>query len=183
MRRPDPRNTRLFFLLLGIPFVILFSACGDDEETKPEDGFGETETQSAVILLNGIQVLTLTDVGVSDAPVEAPIRLRADNTISIRVNNDNARMGPQQNSYPCWGTLRCPWKSTSLEEHTYDYTFSSEAGQDYICMGTLIVTSNQGALSFKVDYDSGPTGPWYSPVPQQYPFLCLGHKIWTSGNP
>ena len=76
MRRPDPRNTRLFFLLLGIAFVILFSACGDDEETKPEDGFGETETQSAVILLNGLEVLTVADVGVSDAPIQAPFRLR-----------------------------------------------------------------------------------------------------------
>ena len=187
MRRSDPRNKRQFFLLLVIPFVILFSACGDDEETKPEDGFGETETQSAVILLNGLQVLTLTDVGVSDAPVEAPIRLRADNTISIRVNNGNARMGPQQNSYPCWGTLRCPWKSTSLEEHAYDYTFSSEAGQDYICMGTLIVTSNQGALSFKVDYETGSTGPVFS-GPQQYPFLCrtedsgLGQPLADNGD-
>jgi len=106
MRRPNPRNTRLFFFLLGITFLILFSACGDDDETKPENGFGETETQSAVILLNGLQVLSVTDVGVSDDPIEAPVRLGAANTISIRVNNDNAEVGPQQNGYPCWGTLR-----------------------------------------------------------------------------
>jgi len=83
MRRPDPQNKRLFFLLLVIPFVILFSACGDDKETQPEDGFGETETQSAVILLNGVQVLIVTDVGVSDPPIQAPIRLRADSPSSF----------------------------------------------------------------------------------------------------
>jgi len=187
MRRPNPRNTRLFFLPLGIAFLILFSACGDDEETKPENGFGETETQSAVILLNGLQVLTLTDVGVSDEPIEAPIRLRADNTISIRVNNDNAEMGPQQDGFPCWGTLRCPWKSTSLQERIYDYTFSSEADQNFLCMGTLIVTSNQGALSFKIDYEAGSTGPVFS-GPQQYPFLCrtedshLGQPLVDNGD-
>jgi hypothetical protein len=171
MRRPNLQNTRLLFLLLGIAFLMLFSACGDDEETKPEDGFGETETQSAVILLNGLEVLTVADVGVSDPPIQAPIRLRADNTISIRVNNANAQMGPQQNADPCWGTLRCPWKSTRLQEYTYDYSFSSEAGQDFICMGTLMVTSNQGGLSFEIDYETGPTGPVFT-GPQQYPFLC-----------
>jgi len=187
MRRPDPQNKRLFFLLLVIPFVILFSACGDDEETQPEDGFGETETQSAVIFLNGLQVLSVTDVGVSDDAIEAPVRLRADNTISIRVNNDSTQMRPQQNAYPCWGTLRCPWKSTSLQEHTYDYRFSSEADQDFICMGKLIVTSNRGALSVEIDYETGPTGPVFT-GPQQYPFLCrtedsdLGQPLADNGD-
>ncbi len=187
MKRLNPRNPRLFFLLLPIAFAVLFSACGDDEETKPDNGFGETETQSAVILLNGLQVLSVTDVGVSDDPMEAPVRLRADNTISIRVNNDDAEMGPQQDANPCWGTLRCPWKSTRLQEHTYDYAFSSKAGQDFICMGTLIVTPNQGALSFEIDYETGPTGPVFS-GPQQYPFLCrtedseLGQPLVDNGD-
>jgi len=187
MKRPNPRNTRLFFLLFGFAFMILSSACGDDEETKPQNGFGETETQSAIILLNGLQVLSVTDIGVSDDPIEAPVRLGADNTITIRVNNDNVKMGPQQNAYSCWGILRCPWKSTRLQEETYDYSFSSEAGQDFICMGTLIVTSNQKGLSFEIDYETGPTGPVFS-GPQQYPFLCrtedskLGQPLVDNGD-
>jgi hypothetical protein len=174
-------------LLLGIALVPLFTACSDDEETRTGPEFGETETQSAVIVLNGIQVLTVTDMGVSDAPLAAPIRLEAENTLSIHVNNENAEMGPQGNAFPCWGTLRCPWKSTCLEEYVYDYTFSSETDPDSICMGTLIVTSSQGALSFQIDYETGSTGPVFT-GPQQYPFLCrtedsgLGQPLIDNGD-
>jgi hypothetical protein len=188
MRRPNPKNTRLFFLLLGIAFVILFSACGDDEEASPEIEYGETDTQTAVIQMNDVEVLTLTDVRVSNQPTAIPAKLNRDNNkITIRVNNDSGTVEGLQNSYPCWGTLICPWKNTSLQESTYEYTFSAEADLDFICMGTLIVTPSRTGLSFKVDYETGPTGPVFS-GPQQYPFLCrtensgLGQPLVDNGD-
>ncbi len=152
--------------------LLLLPACGDDDEPGTTPEYGETQTQSAVISLNGIEVLTLTDLGASHAPLETPVRLKQDNTMTIRVNNDEAVKDPQENSYPCWGTLRSPWESTTEEQHTYAYSFSSEASEDFICMGNLVVTPSADALSFKIDYETGPTGPVFS-GPHQYPFLCM----------
>lgn len=182
MLKPDQHTVHRSVLLIAMSLVLLLPACGDDEETITAPAFGETETQSAVILLNGLEVLTVADVGVSDAPMEIPVRLRQDNTITIRVNNEQALENEQENAYPCWGTVRCPWKSTTLEEHTYDFPFSSEAGQNFICMGTLIVTPNQGGLSFEIDYETGPTGPVFS-GPKQYPFLCRTEDSQVSEDP
>jgi hypothetical protein len=174
-------------LFLAAALALFLPACGDDEETRTGIEYGETETQTAAVRVNGIEVMNLIDVKASDGPIQTPLRLTADNTISVRVNNEDAGMGPQQNPYPCWGTLKCPWKSTSLEEHTYEYAFSTEGDQDFLFMGTLVVTPTRSGLSFKIDYETGPTGPVFS-GPQQYPFLCrtedsdLGQPLVDNGD-
>jgi len=172
MRNRSLETTRLLPFVLAVGLMILFSTCGEDEGTRTGIEYGETETQTAVIEVNGVEVLTVTDIGVSDASVETPVRLKAVNTIVLRVNNDNPEMGSQQNSYPCWGAFHCPWKNTCLEEQKYEYTFSTEGDSDFILMGTLIVTPSNRSLSIRIDYETGPTGPVFS-GPQQYPFLCM----------
>jgi hypothetical protein len=187
MKNPRPANTSLLVFLLGIGLMILLPACGEDQEGQTGIEYGEAETQTAVIQVNGNEVMTLTDARVSDDPMVVTVKLRAANTITVRVNNASAEMGPQQNSYPCWGTLQFPWKSTTLEEHTHERAFSAEAGQDFLCMGTLIVTPSSNSLSVRIDYDTGPTGPVFS-GPHQYPFLCrtedsgLGQPLVDNGD-
>jgi hypothetical protein len=74
-----------------------------------------------------------------------------------------------------------------LQASEYEYQFSAEASADFVCMGTLIVTPSNSGVSFKIDYETGPTGPVFT-GPQQYPFLCetersyLGQPLVDNGD-
>lgn len=186
MQRVSKRTVSLRVLLLGTVLLLFPPACGDDD-TGPGTGGGGTDTQAAVVEVNGTEVLDLAGVRATDPPVEIAVPLHAENTLVIRINNDGGEVAPPGNSYPCWGALRCPWASRSSEQHSYPYTFAAEAGPDFVCMGRLIVTPGDDCLSFKIDYETGPTGPVFS-GPQQYPFLCrtedseLGQPLVDNGD-
>ena len=167
--------------------MLLLPACGDDEEARTGIEFGETQTRTAVIQVNGIEVLTLREVHASDRPTRIPVKLRAENAITIRINNDRGEMHEEESSYPCWGTFESPWKNTRMEDSTYSYLFSAKADPDSISLGTLIVAPRHASLSIRIDYETGSTGPVFS-GPHQYPFVCrteraaLGQPLVDNGD-
>jgi hypothetical protein len=187
MRPSGTQTPRVsYLLLLGIGLVLLLPACGDDEDTGGQADSGPAQT--AVIQMNGVDVLALTDVRPSDPPTQITVKLDTENSLSIQINNDGGVMGDLENSTPCWGTFESPWESIASEDSTYTYDFSTEAEPDSICLGTLIVTPGESALSIKIDYETGPTGPVFTGPSQQYPFLCrtedcdLGQPLVDNGD-
>jgi hypothetical protein len=187
MRTDLRRILSLPVILLGLGVAFSLSSCGDDEETLTETGNGEAEPLTAVVEVNGLEVLNLAAVRPTDPPTAIPVRLRSENTVVLRINSEEAEMANPENAYPCWGALRCPWTSATSEQHSYPRTFSSGALPDSVFMGRLVVTPNTGFLSFEIDYETGPTGPVFS-GPQQVPFLCrteeagLGQPLADNGD-
>ncbi len=182
MRTPSRKIGLLCaFLLVGL--FLFLPACGDDnDETQPA-----SETQTVSVRLNGIEVLAATDLRASDPPRQIPVKLRSENALAVSINNDGGKTEAPQGAYPCWGTLRCPWESTGAQEHVYEYAFPARGDPSFVTMGTLVVTPGEGALAFRIDYETGPAGPVFS-GPQQYPFLCgtedagLGQPLVDNGD-